>query len=112
MGYRYRLHRYDLPGRPDLVFASRRKIIQMHGCYWHGHGCSRDHTAKSRQAYWGPKIEGNRKRDQRNEVALKERGWDVLTVWECELKDIQRLEGILKAFLDGEEQRSGRSTHL
>ncbi len=109
MGYRYRLHRKDLPGKPDLVFGPRRKAVFVHGCYWHGHGCSRGGTgAKSNQAYWGPKITRNRERDARNGRALREAGWDVLTVWECETKDTAALERRLREFLgDPGHQVSG-----
>lgn len=87
MGYRYRLHRVDLPGKPDLVFASRRKIIFVHGCFWHGHNCLRGaRQPKQNAAYWLAKIIRNRDRDAANLVALNNLGWKTLTVWECELK--------------------------
>src|SRR5437660_616930 len=86
LGYRYRLHRKDLPGSPDLVFPSRRKVIFVHGCYWHGHGCAVGGTgAKTNRAYWGPKIRRNRERDARSLAALEADGWRCLTVWECEI---------------------------
>lgn len=86
-GYRYRLHRRDLPGSPDLVFPSRKKTIFVHGCFWHGHGCQWGKLPKSKLDYWKPKIKANRKRDRRNIAALEEAGWSALVVWQCELKD-------------------------
>jgi len=86
-GFRYSLHRRDLPGSPDIVFPSRRKILFVHGCFWHGHSCSWGNLPKSRIEYWQPKIEANRKRDARNVKDLKADGWAVLVVWQCELRD-------------------------
>ena len=99
LGYRYRLHRKDLPGKPDIVFAKKRKVIFVNGCFWHGHGCPKGRLPKSRLDYWGPKIERNRQRDREIESALRLRGWDVLTVWQCELKDLHHLRCHLSAFL-------------
>src|SRR3984957_8839012 len=85
LGYRFRLHRKDLPGNPDLVFPGRRKVIFVHGCFWHGHTDCRDgHTPKSNTGYWSPKLEKNIRRDQTNRKALETDGWHVLTIWECE----------------------------
>lgn len=100
LGYRYRLHGANLPGKPDLVFASRRKAIFVHGCYWHGHDCKRGQRLPStRQDYWLPKLRRNRERDARNLSSLGQLGWDVLTVWECETKDREALAGRLVEFL-------------
>lgn len=99
LGYRFRLHRKDLPGKPDLVFASRRKVVFVHGCYWHGHGCRIGKPAKSNVEFWTAKIEANRARDARNEAALRAMGWDVLVVWQCELRDLQATEALLVSFL-------------
>lgn len=88
-GYRYRLHRYDLPGRPDIVFSRRRKIIFVHGCFWHQHDvskCKLAHRPKSNTDYWFPKLARNRARDAYHLVALRDKGWDVFVLWECELK--------------------------
>lgn len=85
LGYRFRLHRKDLPGKPDLVFVFRRKVIFVHGCFWHSHGCKLSHTPKSNSAYWGPKLERNRTRDAKNLELLEDAGWNSLTIWECEL---------------------------
>lgn len=100
-GYRYRLHRRDLPGSPDIVFPSRRKAIFVHGCFWHGHGCAKGRLPKSKTEYWGPKIEANRARDERNARDLKALGWDVLAVWQCELVDIQSALDRIRSFVDG-----------
>lgn len=86
LGYRFRLHRKGLPGRPDLAFPSRRAAIEVRGCYWHGHGCRLGQPSKTRTGYWGPKIEANKARDARNVRAMEEAGWRVMEVWECELR--------------------------
>ncbi|WP_332909354.1 very short patch repair endonuclease [Agrobacterium salinitolerans] len=102
MGYRYRLHRKNLPGSPDLVFASRRKVVFVHGCFWHGHAdrqCKLSRPPKSRLDYWGPKLERNKERDSANEEKLKLDGWGVLIVWECQLRDREALESMLREFL-------------
>lgn len=102
LGYRFRLHRQDLPGRPDLVFPSRRKIIFVHGCFWHQHKskeCKISRRPKSNLDYWIPKLEGNVKRDIEKKKKLEDLGWDVLIVWECITKNEKRLELYLKDFL-------------
>ncbi|MFG1342479.1 very short patch repair endonuclease [Xanthobacter autotrophicus] len=87
LGYRYRLHRRDLPGKPDLVFPARRRVIEVRGCFWHGHGCHPlGQLPKSRTDYWAPKIARNKERDVRNIAALRDQGWDVLEVWECRIR--------------------------
>lgn len=98
-GFRYRLHVKGLPGSPDLVFPARRKAIFVHGCYWHGHGCKKGRLPKSGLDYWGQKIEANRQRDARKEAELRDAGWDVLTVWQCEIADKATLETRLWSFL-------------
>lgn len=101
MGYRYRLHRRDLPGRPDLVFATRNKVIFIHGCFWHRHvNCTLARLPKSRIEFWLAKLSANATRDALNESELRRRGWEVLTIWECELRDNARLSGLIKEFLD------------
>lgn len=103
LGYRFRLHRRDLPGTPDLVFPGRRKVIFVHGCFWHRHPdpeCRLARMPKSRQEFWEPKLEGNRARDLRTETALKDAGWGVMTVWECGLRDVASLENEIRTFLD------------
>jgi DNA mismatch endonuclease, patch repair protein len=102
MGFRYQLHNQRLPGRPDLVFPRLRKIIFVHGCFWHGHaGCSTAHVPHSRREYWGPKLIRTSVRDRENENKLCAIGWSVLTVWECELRDPQALQHRVEAFLSG-----------
>lgn len=87
-GFRFRLSQHSLPGRPDIVMPRWRAIVFMHGCYWHGHGCSRGGTgAKSNQDYWGPKVVKTKERDRRNQSELEAMGWNVITVWECELSE-------------------------
>lgn len=106
LGFRFRLHRSELPGKPDLVFAGSKKIIFVHGCYWHGHGCKIGGTgAKSNKAYWKPKIAGNIARNKRHLTDLKRAGWKVLIVWECETRKPLRLEKTLVRFL---EQRASK----
>ncbi|MDW9896303.1 DNA mismatch endonuclease Vsr [Sinorhizobium meliloti] len=99
LGYRFRLHRKELPGSPDIVFPSRKKAIFIHGCFWHGHDCSKGRGSKSRTEYWGPKVETNRARDERNIRDLAERGWQTHVVWQCELKDMDDLLKRLGNFL-------------
>lgn len=102
MGYRYRLHRRELPGKPDLVFVARRKVIFVHGCFWHQHNsakCSDSRLPKSNQEYWNPKLERNTARDRQQVAALKRLGWKVLVVWECETKHPSRLVKRLQTFL-------------
>lgn len=103
LGYRYRLHARDLPGHPDLVFRKRRRVIFVHGCFWHRHraaSCALARLPKSRLDFWLPKLEGNKKRDECNKRALAREGWKVLTIWECELRDTKRLRTTLRRFLD------------
>lgn len=101
MGYRYRLHDKKLPGHPDLVFPSRRKIIFVHGCFWHRHeNCPLARLPKSRLAFWAPKLEKNRLRDGRVAARLRRAGWSVATVWECQLKDLDRLRKRLRRFME------------
>ena len=99
LGYRFRLHRKDLPGTPDIVFPSRRVALFVHGCFWHGHGCRIGQLPKSRLDYWQPKIEGNRDRDRRKESALAAAGWRVDTVWQCELANREALRDRLVRLL-------------
>ncbi|WP_026120928.1 very short patch repair endonuclease [Paraburkholderia kururiensis] len=107
MGYRYRLHRKGLPGRPDLVFAKRRKVIFVHGCFWHRHeGCRLARLPKSRLDFWRPKLDANAKRDKEVELRLAELGWKVLTIWECEVKEGAALASRIRAFLDDTENNN------
>lgn len=102
MGYRYRLHRKDLPGRPDMTFARLGRIIQVHGCFWHQHDdpdCPANRRPKSNRGYWNAKLDRNQVRDAENYSALRQLGWQVLVVWECQLKDTAALSARLEAFL-------------
>lgn len=101
MGYRYRLHGRGLPGRPDLVFGSRRKVIFVHGCFWHQHDCAKgNRTPKTNRAYWAYKLRRNMERDGENQAQLRELGWQVLVIWECETKDLEALEERIRKFLE------------
>ncbi len=100
LGYRYRLHRRDLPGSPDLVFPGRRKALFVHGCFWHRHqGCRKTTMPKTRAKFWQRKFDDNVRRDERVIAALRELGWDVLVVWECETSDEDLLRRTLLEFL-------------
>jgi len=100
MGYRYRLHGRDLPGRPDIVFRKARKAIFVHGCFWHLHRCPNSRPPKSKLDYWGPKLQGNVERDKTVRKQLRLLGWSTLVVWECELKHIERLSHRIQRFLE------------
>ncbi len=102
LGYRYRLHRKDLPGRPDIVFGPRRKVIFVHGCFWHGHSCKAgQRVPKTNTEYWTAKILTNVERDRRQIEKLSAAGWSALVLWECELRDSGALTERLVRFLDG-----------
>lgn len=103
MGYRYRLHRKDLPGKPDLVFPSRRMVIFVHGCFWHQHqGCSFATRPATRADFWAEKLDGNRARDKRVCRELTRLGWRSLVIWECQAGDPDWLHDRLVSFLDPE----------
>lgn len=103
MGYRYRLHRRDLPGTPDLVFPGRHKVIFVNGCFWHRHtGCTLARLPKSRSEFWLPKLTANAERDARNVRELERLGWGVLTIWECQLGDTAKLAEKIRGFLDAQ----------
>lgn len=100
LGYRYRLHDKALPGKPDIVFTPRRKVVFIHGCFWHGHDCARGaRVPKSNADYWTRKIARNRERHSTACERLQQAGWNVLTVWECELHDRDALNDRLRDFL-------------
>lgn len=105
MGCRFRLHRRDLPGTPDIVLPRHRTAIQVHGCFWHQHaGCRHANLPRSRTSYWLPKLARNVQRDAHVEQELHALGWRVLILWECELRDLDRLHARLCAFLLGGEE--------
>jgi DNA mismatch endonuclease, patch repair protein len=100
MGFRFRLHRRDLPGTPDIVLPRLRKIINVHGCFWHDHSCRHGRLDPVKNAaYWKRKRENNVARDRRTARLLRRAGWSVLTVWECQLRDVARLTVRLRRFL-------------
>ncbi|MFH1708801.1 MAG: DNA mismatch endonuclease Vsr [Planctomycetota bacterium] len=103
LGFRYSLSREDLPGRPDLVFVGRQKVVFVHGCSWHGHACRYGRLPQSRLDYWKPKITCNKARDrmQINARALRKAGWSVLIVWQCQLKKKEQLMSRFKDYLNG-----------
>jgi DNA mismatch endonuclease (patch repair protein) len=102
MGYRYRLHARDLPGCPDLVFPRFRKVLFIHGCFWHRHGdsaCKLARLPKSRLDFWLPKLEGNRLRDEKNMTALLALGWRYMVIWECEINN-RDIADRIRSFLE------------
>ncbi len=111
MGIRYRLHRRDLPGKPDIVFSQRRKIIMIHGCFWHFHAdpqCKAAKIPSTRKAYWLPKLEATRRRDADALAKLTLLGWDTLVLWECDLKkalSANALEDLLLNFLENDDKQ-------
>ena len=90
LGFRYRLHVPNLPGRPDIVLPKYGLVIQVKGCFWHGHSCSNGRTPKYNVEYWVPKLKRNRERDRSNEQKLRRLGWSVHTIWECHIKQCER----------------------
>lgn len=101
MGYRYRLYVKGLPGKPDIVMAGRKKIIDVRGCFWHGHyDCKYGKLPKTRESFWKEKIQRNRQRDADNVHLLEDKGWHVLVVWQCELKDLDSLKKRLVEFIE------------
>ncbi len=101
LGYRYRLHRKDLPGKPDIVFKKYKKVIFVHGCFWHDHQCDRGkRIPKSNTQYWLDKKRKNRIREKKNIKLLKSMGWDCLIIWECEIKNLGEIQSRITSFLD------------
>jgi DNA mismatch endonuclease (patch repair protein) len=101
LGYRYRLHSRTLPGHPDMVFPGRRKVIFIHGCFWHWHSraCPLTRMPKSRLEFWAPKFEATRRRDAEHQAELAELGWEFLVIWECELRGLSVLAARIPLFL-------------
>lgn len=105
LGFRYRLHVSSLPGKPDLVFPKRHKVIFVHGCYWHRHpGCALARLPKSRLDFWTPKLTQNRERDLKNISRLRRARWSVCVVWECEIQRTERLKRKIRKFLGGNDE--------
>ena len=100
LGYRFRLHRRDLPGTPDIVFPRRRKVVFVHGCFWHHHACHLGRVPKSRQDFWIAKFEENQERDAQNLALLHTAGWRTLIIWECEIAEPNCLVVRIREFLD------------
>ena len=100
LGYRFRLHRKDLPGTPDIVLPGRKAAILVHGCFWHAHGCKIGQAPKTKLDFWQPKLDANRARDKRKLCELKAAGWRALVVWQCELRDTKTLTARLTEFLE------------
>lgn len=100
MGYRYRLHFKALPGNPDLCFVSRRKVIFVHGCFWHQHGCRRYRMPRTRKAFWLPKLARNKARDLEVRRQLRALGWRVMIIWECQMKNFEKLRRRIVSFLE------------
>lgn len=106
LGYRFRLHRRDLPGAPDLVFPGRKKVVFVHGCFWHRHpGCRFAYKPKSNTKFWERKFDSNIERDARVLRELQERGWSPLVIWECETSDLEALTSLLRVHLEAGELR-------
>jgi len=100
LGYRFRLHRKDLPGKPDIVFPRHRKVILVHGCFWHGHErCAKAKRPETNHDFWERKLSRNAERDQENVTALRRAGWRVLVVWQCETRNHARLTAKISRFL-------------
>lgn len=100
LGYRFRIQYGKVPGRPDIAFPGRRKAVQVHGCFWHGHsGCHLFRVPKTRTSFWKAKFAANRERDSRLERAAQDAGWECLTIWECEVAEIEAIRLRLEAFL-------------
>ena len=107
LGYRFRLHRRDLPGSPDIVLPRFHKIINVHGCFWHMHHCRHGSIAPVQRAdYWTAKRRRNVERDRRNDAKLRRRGWSVLTVWECQLRDPEKLQRRIRRFLEKRDAKA------
>lgn len=103
LGFRFRLHRKDLPGQPDLVFRGLKTVIFVHGCFWHQHDCPAAARPASRIEYWDKKLDGNVIRDKRNSRLLRSLGWRILVIWECQIKNRSRLASRLNRFLRKQE---------
>lgn len=105
MGYRFRLHKKDLPGKPDITLPKHKKVIFVHGCFWHGHaGCTRSKRPATNREFWREKLEKNIARDKVTVNALNNLGWEVLAVWSCEVQDTNKLETKILSFLDSKKE--------
>lgn len=102
LGYRYRLHRKDLPGSPDLVFPRFKKVIFVHGCYWHRHDCDKATNPKTNAEFWEHKFQQNIQRDKKNLADLSKKGWKTMVIWQCETREADELIERITKFLEGE----------
>jgi DNA mismatch endonuclease (patch repair protein) len=108
LGYRFRLHRKDLPGKPDIVLPKHKKVVYVHGCFWHGHSCPRAARPTSNVEFWNKKIDGNIARDAAAQQDLLKLGWQYLVVWQCDIRDLNGLTLKLEHFLGGDkDERAG-----
>ena len=106
MGYRFRLYRNDLPGKPDITLPKYKKVIFVHGCFWHGHkDCLRSKRPKTNKKFWHEKLDKNIERDKINKKKIKKLGWDVLVIWTCEVSDTDQLKNKLLSFLEGKKTK-------
>lgn len=110
LGYRFRLHVQDLPGKPDIVLPKYRTVVEVHGCFWHGHSCGRCRIPATHRDYWISKINRNRKRNSRTSRELKRRGWTVIVVWECQTRNVRTLRRRLARALQRSKTTS-EATH-
>jgi len=111
MGYRFRIHRANLPGNPDICLPRHRKVIFVHGCFWHSHtGCSRAKGPSTNQEFWKIKLDKNAERDRRNIAELTALGWGVLVIWQCEVKDLSKLKQKIEDFIKRDAEQTGSST--
>lgn len=102
LGYRFRLYRNDLPGCPDIVLPRHKKVVFVHGCWWHRHNCHYGtRVPRSRRDYWLPKLKRNKERHKSNVRMLRKQGWQVLTIWECQIRDIEKVTQRISSFLEG-----------
>lgn len=105
MGYRFRLHRNDLPGNPDIVLPKHKKVIFVHGCFWHGHkDCSRAKRPSTNKKFWNEKLSKNMKRDKKNQDALRDLGWKYKIIWQCQVKSAKKIQKVLMKFISGEDK--------
>lgn len=112
MGLRFRLHVNSLPGRPDIVLRRHNTVVLVHGCFWHRHGCTRSSTPQQNGSYWAAKFDANKRRDRRNKNALVRLGWRVVVIWECELKEPQRLEKRLARLFPADTAQSSATKRI
>jgi len=102
LGYRYRLHRKDLPGCPDMVFSAKKKVIFINGCYWHRHTCKKGRSKpETREDFWQTKFFKTKQRDKETRKKLKKLDWQILTIWECQIKNVEKLKKMVTEFLGG-----------